>query len=106
MWFSALGFAWCLAVGVLASLWSPRDHRTLDKNLISPAFATLFRPWPRCVRDRVQKYYDEIGSECELTMGILNHDQGETPCKEGLGKLGGAGREKNLGILQDMNKPQ
>merc|ERR1719308_178697 len=46
MWFSAVAWAWCVAVGLIFSLIKPVNHRRLDKRLISPALPKLFSFWP------------------------------------------------------------
>merc|ERR1719384_618076 len=50
MWFSAVAWAWCVAVGLIFSLVKPVNHRRLDKRLISPALPKLFGFWPGKVK--------------------------------------------------------
>ena len=70
IWFSAMACMWTLLVGSILSLPSPADHRTMDKRLISPALPGLFSWAPRKWRQRIRKYYQEIGSH-------LNENQNE-----------------------------
>ena len=65
MWFSAVAWTWCVAVGIIISLIKPVNHRRLDKRLISPALPHLFFFWPKRVRSWINNIYDDIGADLE-----------------------------------------
>jgi len=65
MWFSAVAWAWCVAVGLIFSLAKPVNHRRLDKRLISPALPKLFGFWPGKVKSWINRVYDEIGADLD-----------------------------------------
>lgn len=72
MWFSAVACLWCVVVGSLVSLVRPQDHRELDPRLISPALPSLFRVWPRPVREWVARIYREVGQDRETRQAAVN----------------------------------
>ena len=43
VWYSSLGVATVLLVGLLTSLLFPRDPRTLERRLLSPCLETLYQ---------------------------------------------------------------
>ena len=69
MWFSAVAWAWCVAVGLIFSLVKPVNHRRLDKRLISPALPKLFSFWPGKVKSWINRVYDEIGMDLDDAKG-------------------------------------
>jgi len=69
MWFSAVAWAWCVAVGLILSLVKPVNHRRLDKRLISPALPKLFSFWPGKVKSWINRVYDEIGMDLDDAKG-------------------------------------
>jgi len=76
MWYSAIACIWCIVVGSLISLYKPTDHKKLDKRFISPALPQLFSFWPAPVKNWMQNFYDEIGSEREDRIGKGSHNLG------------------------------
>ena len=57
----------------LVCMFRPRDHRRLDKSLVSPASVSMFCWLPSSLRSRVKKYYQEIGS-----LHSESEDRGQT----------------------------
>ena len=54
-------------------MFRPRDHRRLDRCLVSPASVSMFCWLPSSLRTRVKKYYQEIGS-----LHSESEDRGQT----------------------------
>ena len=63
IWFSALACMMTLLVGATISLARPKDHRALDKRLISPALPGMFWWAPKSWRHKIRQYYQDIGSQ-------------------------------------------
>jgi len=72
IWFSAIAWLWCVVVGLLVSLpafyKNPEVHKKVDKKLITPAFTGVFWMCPKFIKLRIQRYYDEIGTECKIPL--------------------------------------
>ena len=70
IWFSAIAWLWCIVVGLLVSLpallKNPDVHKRVDKKLITPAFTGMFWMCPKFIKEKIQSYYDEIGTECKI----------------------------------------
>ena len=84
IWFSAIAWLWCVVVGVIVSLpVFVRDqdvHKKVDKKLITPAFTGMFGMCPKFIKRRIHRYYDEIGTECEVTpVGNYRVNSGAPP---------------------------
>eukprot|EP00397_Hematodinium_sp_SG-2012_P031775 GEMP01033771.1.p1 GENE.GEMP01033771.1~~GEMP01033771.1.p1 ORF type:complete len:654 (+),score=118.16 GEMP01033771.1:25-1962(+) len=63
MWFPLIAAATCMIVGIVASLLSGMsDHRYVRRDCICLLVPGLFKYAPRVIRDRVVKYWDEIGA--------------------------------------------
>ena len=65
IWFAPFSCLLCLVVGICVSLFNPTDHRKLDRRLISPGYTLLFCWWPGYIRERVYRYYQEVG-DCDV----------------------------------------
>jgi len=85
MWFSAVAWAWCVAVGLIISLIKPVNHRRLDRRLISPSLPKLFSFWPGKVKSWINRVYDEIG---------MDLDDGRRPGAVNMGFVGDKKKEK------------
>ena len=75
IWFAPFSSLLCLFVGTCVSLCSPGDHRLLDKRLISPGYTTLFCWWPTSCRERVYRYYQEVGTRLNQTDSAKKLDE-------------------------------
>ena len=62
MWYSAIACMFCMVVGMIVSLLTkPQDPKTLNPDLISPNTVKLFAFWPRCVREKIEDIYSNVG---------------------------------------------
>ena len=84
IWFSAVAWLWCVVVGLIVSLPAffndPDVHKKVDKKLITPAFTGMFGMCPKFIKRRIHRYYDEIGTELEITpVGNYRVNSGAPP---------------------------
>ena len=63
MWFSAIACILTFLIGAIFSLAKPMNHRSLNKDLISPAFPQMFFWAPKKLRKKIYEYFSEIGKE-------------------------------------------
>ena len=62
MWYAPISFLMCFIIGLLVSLAKPRDHKKLDKRLISPTTTSFYFWLPKKWKTRVLDYHSEVGS--------------------------------------------
>ena len=75
MWYAPISTMTCLLVGIIFSLIRPQNHKQLDSRLISPGVTTLFCWLPKQLRQRIESYYREVGSE-DVTEDIQDKSVG------------------------------
>ena len=58
-----MGASITIILSLITTLFTSQDLKTLDRNLLSPVLPKMWSCMPKCLSDRMDKWWDSIGED-------------------------------------------